>query len=858
MARFFQAPIVQPMDYGFKLPFNEIMGALSIKQKEQDTLKAELGKLQDNPLDALAADYQLRGGSVTQSQRNVDAIMYDENGNVRDLTGQTRQIQAEARRQYMQKQTGGVDWGVSTSKTIHDKYLEEIAKNDKLTVDQKNFYTEASQHNYAERGGLGAPQGAGGLYTEGQLFQGIKPAAYVDIPKLGEVYGDKVGQTQIQKSGVQVDPTTSRVISMDDGDFKGADGNRFRQTGTLLTTTYEQIFDATSKGIANNEEAIQYLEHEAKALAWKMGNKNPTPEQINQHVNTRIQEEADRAGHKFMSAKFEPKVYQDWVAVKRAELNNAKALADYTKVVDLKPVEVSMNTVQNTINTKELFEKRTGIQTSYDTTKAEIDAKTGPDGKLLPFLASDPDEVKDYKELQARLTKHQLELDGLTETENLILSKGGFNDANMGIVAISKAMEKYGPNELETKSSLISYIVTGKADLASLSDADKKAASNLQQQMDFYKNNPEKVSTLFSPEMNERALELVNGNYPQGVDQLFKNKKGVSYGDASDPVSFMKRVISDTYKEERNSNLVKTSAAVNATGGMNFQTEDTVIGSTDSAASSYLTALSKGATQELAKNNFAGLVISQGLFKGEVFDPQTSFLKGQVGDYAKGTVDISTIEVGVMPQNTPGRGRGGKPQWAISAVIKDANGKNPKRVPIKTTLDPEKASSMVEMRDQAAMQQLESVGDKLSEQYAQSIWATSTQMLGGTTNLMYAVHDQYDPKLKPGSTQIIKDTDGRPLLGVKKMYSGNLQFYEPFQDAGGNYKVEFVPDKIITDSRANHYNSGKPEFPSVEEFQQLVGEKTYHNKINKKSLDAQRHLYTNQRYIGDDFHGGMQ
>jgi hypothetical protein len=851
MARFFQAPIVQPMDYGFKLPFNEIMGALRMKQQEQDTAVAELGKIYDDTANSLAVDYPLRDAYLADKQRRIDSIMYDAQGNLQDLTGKTREIQAEARRQISEKKSGGIHWGVEGSLDNRTKYNESVEKNEKITADQKIYLTERSDYEYNIKGGLGKPQGPNGLYSEQQLYQGIKPANYVDIEKVGDGYGKDAGDSQIQISGVQIDPKTSQVLGGEDGLFKDVHNGMFVQTGTLLTKTYDQIFNATANGLTTNKEALEYMEQEARTIAWKAGNKNPTQEQIQQHIDTRILEESDRIAHKYMSAKFQPMVYQHWRNAKAADHRYKMAQIDYEKAKDLKPIETPINTVQNVINTKDLFTKRTTTEESLKAAKEKVASMTGPDGKLLPMFASDPSRVQEFKAAQNQARLAQLQLDGLKNTEDLILKKQGYNDANIAIATVEQVLGSYlqGNEERdkvvkEHSNSLISYIVTGKYNLATLNPDDLKKVKNFNDQIQHYAGNFEEIERVYDKGMRDRAINLMSGNHPKELEKLLGSR---NYGDANNPGVFMMNQLQSSFKKRREDAIVNASNNINATGGLNFTAEGTTLTSTDSPTASYLTAVNTSATEEFKKNNYAGLVVSQGLYAGEEFTPAT-LLKG-VSGYEGG--QVKSIKIDVMPQNTSGIGRGGKPQWRISGEILNSDGKKPKIIEIVTTLDPKKASSLVAARDEAAMQMLENVADKRSEQYAQEVWSSATQMLGGSTDLMYNMFDQLDTAASEGAEQVIKDSDGRPLIGVRKNYGGTWSFFEPFKDSKGDWKVEFNPDRIIKDTRANHYNTGKTEFQHITDLQELVGEKVYDIKRNRKSLDSHRALFNLPRYVGD-------
>lgn len=851
MARFFQAPIVQPMDYGFKLPFQEIMGALKMKQAEQDAVVKTGQGLLEKPLNALAADYDTRENAVTSRQQRIQNLMYDADGNLKDLTGKAGEMNAEARKQFQEEQSGGTWWAAEGSVAQRTKYQEALDKDDKLLSQHKKYLSEASDYIYNEKGGLGTPQGLSGLYTEGQLYQGIKPAAYVDVEKMGDAMGKDAGESAIQVSGVQIDPTTSRVMMTDEGDFKGVDGGRFRQTGVLLTKTYDQIYHATANGLMTNEESLQYMEQEARAIAWGMGNKNPTEDQIQQHIDTRIKNEADRVAHKYMSAKFNPEVYNDWIYQKKVDLANSKAQYDYEQVKEQQVVEVQMATQQNIIDPKVLLDKKTATTNLRQTVLDKLKTYEDSSGKLKPNLATDKNTVELYKSLKAEAAQYQLELDGIKNTEEMILKEGGFNAGTMAL-SLSQDIGNQYDNTGRMAEAFATYIITGAPNKAQMTPAQKKEAEKTRDLIELYKTDPKAAAATFTDEQLARAEEFAIGNWNKGFEKYIQSIPMTYAGakEAEIPYNLIKSAYVTSYKNMRDKGIEVTAEALNKTGGITFQSNNTTLGTTGSAATSDLAALNDGMTEEFRKSNYTGLTVSQGVLAGREFKPEI-LLEGQPEMYADGKIDPKTITMRVISQNVPGIGRGGKPQWEVSGIITDKNGKNPKTVPLALTLSPKASANIVGLRDEAAMQLLETIVTKKSEAASQDQWAIATNLLGGTTDLMYAIHDAGVADLKPNTNREVRDVEGRPLVGVRKTYNKTYQFFEPKIRADGSYYIDWSDTgSIIPDSRANFYNTKKTEWKDIESFQQLVGEKAFDQKMNRKSQDINRQIFL-PRYMGD-------
>jgi hypothetical protein len=78
MARYFDAPVVQPIDYGFQLPYQEIMYTLQNKQKSQDENVAKLGTMYAEQKDAIDIDNPLRNKYINDRTSRLDKLMYEE------------------------------------------------------------------------------------------------------------------------------------------------------------------------------------------------------------------------------------------------------------------------------------------------------------------------------------------------------------------------------------------------------------------------------------------------------------------------------------------------------------------------------------------------------------------------------------------------------------------------------------------------------------------------------------------------------------------------------------------------------------------------------------------------------------
>jgi len=115
MARYFQAPVMQPADYGYEMPFQQKMAYLQQQQSLQDKGMAEVSGLYDvGQLNALSADYTERDKLINKRYDEVDGLMTDDKGNLRDMRNIGPAVQQVARRRAKEEQSGG-KWNAISS-----------------------------------------------------------------------------------------------------------------------------------------------------------------------------------------------------------------------------------------------------------------------------------------------------------------------------------------------------------------------------------------------------------------------------------------------------------------------------------------------------------------------------------------------------------------------------------------------------------------------------------------------------------------------------------------------------------------------------------------------------------------------
>ena len=836
MARFFKAPVVQPMDYGFKMPFAEIMGAVQQKQKAHDTTLAAIGALPDDPANALSPDYHLQQGIVSGRESRLDAIMYDENGNLQDLSGKGGLVQAEARKRAREKMSGGTQWATEGSQTKYDDYnttIDKMLKEKSITNTQAKFLKEKSFWDYAQKGGLGKPTGFGGKFSEQQLFKGLEAAAQVDIGALGEKFGNHVGETTLQTAGAIVNPKTGRVEGLDK-DFIPKDGHRFRQTGTLMTVAYEKVYNAVAQGLVGDQSLDAYLRQEAEAEAWGQG-MVVSKEGIDQHVTRRMHEEADRAAQKFMRDKFNPKVYTDWKAKLAKQDVYKKGRIDYEMNIKQRVFQGSVATQQVVVDPAAMTETKKVVTNQLNNVTDAISMYVDENGKLKKEFEGNVDAVNDLKRLKKEKQKHQIELDGIKQSEDLLLAETGQNDATMAMTAVNNIIntKHFSPN---MGTALNTYILTGNqlgAEFAT--DAEKAQLEVLIKQMELYADDPKKLGRIMTPAMQERAKEVLSNNLPAGLKAQIKDMP-LLYAEGATNEQILSEELSNEYNTIRDKGIKESAEVVNKSGGLNYQTNVTGVQSMDTDTKSDLAALETVMTDYFTKTSLNGLIVSGGDQAGL---PATRelFLKGYPGYKV-----VGDLEFNMARENNDKTGHGGKQQYVVTATLEKDGVKTKKQLVM--TTDPTANNNISAKVQEASMQMMNSVVDDLSRQASQDKWALASAFMGGNTPLVESMFDQGIAQQSTSSDKTYVDAEGRPLIGASRTSNNTWVFYHPVEQKDGSYKIDWGNEKtMIKDTRANFGVTNKTEWDHISDFQELVGEKTYEGNLNPMGISTLRTLY---------------
>ena len=169
---------------------------------------------------------------------------------------------------------------------------------------------------------------------------------------------------------------------------------------------------------------------------------------------------------------------------------------------------------------------------------------------------------------------------------------------------------------------------------------------------------------------------------------------------------------------------------------------------------------------------------------------------------------------------------------------------------------PGKTSNLIDVREEGAMQLMNGIVDKLSETKAQNDWAIAAGLVGGNTPIIEAMHDQGIAHMTAQSKRDIVDNEGRPFITVYKRENGNYEFFKPEKLADGSFVFSTKDSQRWEDTRANFYAKQKQangtklatEFKDIRDFQELVGEKVYLSKTNRKSQDINRTIF-DSRYM---------
>jgi hypothetical protein len=321
MARFFEAPVVKATDYSFKYPVEQIGQVLELEQKKQDeALNNALKMMEANKQDVIQTVYDVNARDAMIQQRNaeINALVYDETGNVKDLRGIVPQLQGIARRRALEEQTGGIQHALSANlaqKTEQEKKNAELHAAGKIHADQLDWLNRSAMQEYVAKGGVGT-KNEQGFYNS---YPSITPALAIDGEKVAMETAngwktDKMQQGALDPITGAYKPTQANIDAIKAKHPYYVDTGRqgLLQTGTLEWATLDEIYETTLNSLSNNEGLIEYLKQEAQFRG------GATDEQsIKDYVINKVHNFSLDAANKYSTSHFEPKAYEDWMAKER-------------------------------------------------------------------------------------------------------------------------------------------------------------------------------------------------------------------------------------------------------------------------------------------------------------------------------------------------------------------------------------------------------------------------------------------------------------------------------------------------------------------------------------------------------------
>lgn len=440
MARFFKAPVVQPIDYGYDIPFAETFAVLQQKQKEQDTALGEVQALRDKPINANEWYFDTRNKVLEDRDARLDAIQYDDKGNLRDLTQSLDLIQKEARRQVKEEQPGGIVHALETDYANRNKYIEqldEMAKKEPgkggISKARRDFLLQFS--DMRERGRAGAGVGItlqpGGQFGPSQLYSGETAAKEFDEFKLAEGYSVNWKPNQIQTAkgpnGVGLVRFSDAAIQdlrkkyPKEMAFVGPPGQSgdYVQTGALEYVLFEEVYGHTRTALARHEELNQDLAQEA----LQYGAQNP--QQVQAYVNQRLDEAAAYAAEKESRFKFSPTVRDNWRKKKQVDFYYKKKTIDYEreKEKDMRIFQTQTHTTQRKFKVSDITKRKNEAQEMIKSRRDMLANKfEDENGNVLESVLNNKQLYDEYKGIQNEIRQHQGTLDKLNGMMNHFLT----------------------------------------------------------------------------------------------------------------------------------------------------------------------------------------------------------------------------------------------------------------------------------------------------------------------------------------------------------------------------------------------------------------------------------------------------
>lgn len=346
MARYFKAPVVQPLDYGHDIPAQFLQNKVDKLQAKQDADRTSAAKLMDN------SEWEGRPVDAKDSQRILDerisrsnSILYNKDGSRRDLlqSGIQKEIQTEINLRNKEETVGGTVYTIKENKAKEDAYRTQIAALRKTGVgkgygdERANFLNEA----LVDPNKIGKPTiGANGeLYSVEMTMlaanveqQNIsdnyakevkEDTALIDqVNTIQALYGTAQSGSRMgyDKNGgvVDVNHAILSQMGMTEDFLQSKAGTTLMKDrfGYLKSTSVEfvsgfKIMAATTQSLYNDNRVIGDL----KSQYMQDGETGD----INEYINNRIERLAMASANKYMKMKFTDQKFKDWQSYQRIE-----------------------------------------------------------------------------------------------------------------------------------------------------------------------------------------------------------------------------------------------------------------------------------------------------------------------------------------------------------------------------------------------------------------------------------------------------------------------------------------------------------------------------------------------------------
>lgn len=419
MARYFQAPVMQPADYGYEMPFVQKKAFMDQQQAMQDQGRSAVEGLYDvGQLNALKQDYGTRDKLINRRYEETDALLTDDEGNLKDLRNIKPAVTSIARRRAKEEQSGGAWNAINNNYAAAISYQNEIAelhKKGEIGIQRKDALISDAFSNYS---GIGSKDEFGAFNG----FSGKTAAKEVDDIQIAYDYAKDVAFQKLQAAGVidqnglLADNETIENV-MNSSKFKSVMGGMYVQTGSVEFRTMETINNITKSALYSNNQ----LKEDIMQEAWQSG--YSTPEQQAAYYEQKVNALSLNAAEKYASVKFSPQVKKNWMYEKQIDLKNGKALIDYEKAKELNTLEWNTTTQDYKIAKPQELNKQISAGTKRIGALKEkinhIKNKENPTGEEL-------DNLHEYEvDLQkAELQNHAWERQQQAVGAGLIKTKG--------------------------------------------------------------------------------------------------------------------------------------------------------------------------------------------------------------------------------------------------------------------------------------------------------------------------------------------------------------------------------------------------------------------------------------------------